>query len=194
MAEDEILICPGCGGALGPVRAGANYGRVLLLDQCADCGGVWFDRWELYFALPASLLNLREMDGGSFQAANPAKKGTGDCPKCGRELTPFTDPTLPKDAEIERCARCNGLWLNRGGLEKYARHKASFAGQAPSASPASELKVLKNLQKELDTSRMTAPPDSAAFLADEPPVETGEVLKDMGFLILQSLVRLVFKF
>lgn len=192
MAEDEVLICPGCGGALGGVRAGANYGRVLLLDQCAGCGGVWFDRWELHFAMPASLLKLREMDEDSFLAANGAKKGTGECPKCERELSPFTDPMLPKDAEIERCERCNGLWLNRGGLEKYARHKAGFAGKG--AAPAAEIKVLKNLQKELDTSRMIAPPEAAAFSSGEPPIETGELLKDMGFLILQSLVRLVFKF
>ena len=194
MEEDEVLICPGCGGALGHVRAEANYGRVLLLDQCADCGGVWFDRWELYFALPVSLLTLREMDWATFHAANPSKKGGGECPRCARPFTPFTDPMLPEDAEIDRCARCNGLWLNRGGLEKYARHKAGFAGQSPSASTASELKVLKNLQKELDTSRMVALPEPHAFLGEEAPIETGELLKDMGFLILQSLVRLVFKF
>jgi len=192
--DDERLICPGCGGPLGHVRAEANYGRVLLLDQCADCGGVWFDRWELYFALPASLLSLREMDGAGFSGPNPAKKGTGECPKCGRELIGFTDPMLPGDAEIDRCERCNGLWLNRGGLEKYANHKASFAGKGASAGPATELKVLENLQKVLDTSRMVAPPQAPALSGEEPPIETRELLKDMGFLILQSLVRLVFKF
>lgn len=191
MEEDEVLICPGCGGDLANVWAEANYGRVLLLDQCAGCGGVWFDRWELYFARPVSLMTLHEMDGHSFLSPNPASRGTGECPRCERELTVFTDPMLPKDALIERCEKCKGLWLNRGELEKYARHRASFAGPATGAS---ELKVLKNLQKALDTSRVAAPPEPPAFLGEEPPIETREVLKDMGFLILQSLVRLVFKF
>jgi len=192
MAEEK-MICPGCGGPLGGVHVKANYGRVLLLDQCAACGGVWFDRWELYFARPESLLKLNEMDRDSFLAANPASAGTGECPRCSRLLVPFTDPMLPKDADIERCEKCNGLWLNRGGLEKYARHRAEIAGNGASAGAGAELKVLKNLQKELDTSRMVAPAELPVFLRDEPPVETREVLKDVGFLILQSLVRLVFK-
>lgn len=194
MKDDELLICPGCGGGLGHVRAAANYGRVLLLDQCADCGGVWFDRWELYFALPASLLTLREMDGARFISANPLKEGGGECPKCARALAPFTDPMLPEDALIERCARCSGLWLNRGVLERYARHKAAFAGHGSAAPSVAEFKVLKNLQKALDTSRIAALPGPPALSGGDPPLETGEVLKDMVFLILQSLVRLVFKF
>lgn len=194
MDNKDGMKCPGCGGALKEVYAGANYGRVLLLDQCADCGGVWFDRWELYFARPSSLKSLHRIDTESFSAVNPARRGTGGCPKCGHELKPFIDPVLPKDASIKRCDACKGLWLNRGELEKYAEFKASFGGREPGPSSPEELKALKDLQKELDTSGFAVPHEPAASLDGEPPIETREVLKDVGFLILQTLVRLVFKF
>lgn len=60
--------CPDCGGPLGGVYAEANYGRVLLLDQCRSCGGVWFDRWELYFLKDSSLGPLGRFDAGSFKS------------------------------------------------------------------------------------------------------------------------------
>ncbi len=193
MSKDRLK-CPGCGGGLGEVYAEANYGRVLLLDQCAECGGVWFDRWELYFARPGSLLALHEMDSERFASPNPAQKGSNECPRCGHGLKPFIDPALPKDARIKRCEGCKGLWLNRGELGKYANHRAAMTGAAEGPARQQELKALKNLQKELDTSKLASSIEPAAFFGDEPPVETGEVLKDMGFLALQALVRLVFKF
>ena len=47
--HNRPLQCPGCGSSLKEVCAEANYGRYLLLDQCPDCGGIWFDNWELYY-------------------------------------------------------------------------------------------------------------------------------------------------
>lgn len=196
--EDAKLKCPECGGALNEVYAEATYGRVILLDQCAECGGVWFDRWELYFVKGASLKSLDTVDVKSLLAENPLRKGTERCPRCDETLIPFKDPMLPKDALIERCGKCSGLWLNRGELTRYANHKEkAFGMTAGAAKPQGELNVLKNLQKELDTATIAPMPTlkelelSAAM--EEGSVETKEVAKDIGFLILQSLVRLVLK-
>ena len=30
------------------VKTVAHYGRPLILDQCEKCGGLWFDRMELF--------------------------------------------------------------------------------------------------------------------------------------------------
>lgn len=189
------LQCPGCAGELKEAWAGANYGRVLLLDQCASCGGVWFDRWELYFAKAESIRSLHAVDVKAFLGAVPPRTGSGECPRCSTALVPFTDPSLPQDATIKRCPRCSGVWLNRGDLLKYSTHRQRFAAPAP-AGPAEEIEVLKSLQKELNTSKICIPTtlELASALDNEPPVETKEVVKDIGFLILQALLRLVFKF
>lgn len=197
MEEAKKLVCPECDGVLHEVFAEANYGRVLLLEQCKGCGGVWFDRFELYFVTGKSLKDLEAIDSNSFVAKPPAKAGKGLCPKCGKPLAVFTDPNLPKDALIERCHGCNGLWLNRGELGKYAARKKTFSGSRPidGAGP-SELGALKNLQKELKLGSLAVPTtmELASNLQDEPPVNSKEVAKDMAFLALQSLMRLVFKF
>lgn len=191
-AQDiKTLYCPGCGGTLKEVWAEANYGRVLLLDQCHDCGGVWFDRWELYFMKESSLRSLDSVDINTFLSAVPDRKGSGRCPGCDTGLNPFIDPFLPKDASIKRCAGCSGLWLNRGDLSKYASFKKSLKGNAEEPG-FNELNTLKHLQKELNTADI-AKPAQTAYL-DEPPIDTKEVAKDIGFLILQTLLRLVFKF
>lgn len=190
------LRCPGCGGAFKEVWAEANYGRVLLLDQCAGCGGVWFDKWELYLAKPSALRSLDKVDIPALLSPGLAlRNGSGECPVCQVPLVPFTDPSLPKDATVKRCARCGGVWLNRGDLVKYAEYREA-RGAEPKTAPGAELPVLKRLQKELNTGNLASPStlDLASSLDNEPPIDTREVAVDMGFLILQALLRLVFKF
>ena len=198
MTETKKLICPECGGCLHEVYAAANYGRVLLLDQCRGCGGVWFDRWELYFVTDKSIKDLEGIDASSFAAPVAPHPAKGQCPRCEKELTIFSDNNLPKDALIERCPGCNGLWLNRGELGRYAVHRAAFRAKRPDFNPGTaELDTLKHLQKELKIGNIAIPTTmelAANNLKDEPPLNSKEVAKDLAFLALQSLVRLVFKF
>ncbi len=197
MAQPDKLICPECGGELREVYAAANYGRVLLLDQCNGCGGVWFDRWELYFVTDKSIKDLEAVDASFFAAPVAVHGARGLCPRCEKELAKFTDPNLPKDALIERCPGCNGLWLNRGELGKYAAHRRAFRGMRGDEPGTAETSALKHLQKELKIGDIAMPTTlelAASELKDAPPMNTKEVAKDMAFLALQSLMRLVFKF
>ena len=197
MTETKKLICPECGGVLHEVYAAANYGRVLLLDQCRGCGGVWFDRWELYFVTDKSIKDLEGIDARSFIAPVAPSPAKGQCPKCEKELSVFTDNNLPKDALIERCPGCSGLWLNRGELGKYASHRKTFnAKRQDSDNGTAELDTLKHLQKELKVANIATPTtlELASNLRNETPINNREVAKDLAFLALQSLVRLVFKF
>lgn len=197
MTETKVLICPECGGVLHEVYAAANYGRVLLLDQCRGCGGVWFDRWELYFLTDKSIKDLEGIDASSFAAPVAPHPAKGKCPKCEKELAIFTDNNLPKDALIERCPNCNGLWLNRGELGKYAAHRKTFsAKRQDSVNGTAELDTLRHLQKELKVADIATPTtlELASNLRNETPINSKEVAKDLAFLALQSLVRLVFKF
>lgn len=195
MAEVKDLACPECGGRLHEVYAEANYGRVLLLDQCHSCGGVWFDKWELAFVTSEAIRKLEGIDLKNLLAENPELEGTGLCPRCSNALVVFKDPNLPKDVLMERCPACSGLWLNRGELGRYALHKAMRQGLKPSA--AGEAAALKHLQKELRLENISMPTTMqlAAGLQEDDgrPVNTKEVAKDLAFLALQSFLRLAFK-
>lgn len=101
---------------------------------------------------------------------------------------------LPKDALIERCPGCGGLWLNRGELGKYSSHRESFKARRIGTKGA-EVETLKHLQKELKLGSVALPTtlELASRLDSELPVNTKEVAKDLGFLALQTLLRLAFK-
>lgn len=130
--KGKKLRCPGCGGTLGEACVEATYGRVVVVDQCGRCGGVWFDRWELYFLRPDALRGLARLDEGRLFAGNPgtmpADDGSDpwDCPKCNGILEDFNDPMIPPDALIRTCPRCRGLWLNRGSIAGYAAHREAL--------------------------------------------------------------------
>ncbi len=191
MMKKKQKKCPGCGGDLKEVFAKATYGRVLLLDQCGRCGGVWFDRWELYFLKPDEALRLDTVDLNAIAALNPTLKGSGKCPACSVPLTDFNDPALPRDASLKRCPECSGLWLNRGELTKYAAHRASLQGAGKKAEPEGpKLETLKNLQKALDTSAITTPWTPAI---DDSPIRPKEMARDLAPIILQILFKLIFK-
>jgi len=100
------------------VHARARSGYCLLLDQCPSCGGVWCDRWELYPLDAAEALRIDPLDAAGLRAAAAAPPQPGRCPRCTVALQPFRDPALPADARIERCAVCDGMWLNRGELRR----------------------------------------------------------------------------
>lgn len=188
------LGCPECAGALKEVFAKANYGRVLLLDQCAGCGGVWFDRWELYMLHGSSASDLDSVDVSSLLAPNPDVSGSGNCPRCSLPLVEFKDPGLPPDASIRRCGGCSGLWLNRGEISKYANHRDTFRKRGAADDSGVGVETLRHLQKELDLTKITGPaPEAAGLDSVEPPLDTKEIVTDLGFLAIQTLVRLLFK-
>ncbi len=190
--EKKKKICPGCGGALKEVFAGATYGRVLLLDQCGRCGGVWFDKWELYFLKPGEAERLDSLDIKALSALNPSIKGSGKCPVCREALKEFKDPSLSAETSIKRCPQCSGLWLNKGELTKYAAHRATFHGaEKRTSSEGPNLETLKNLQKAIDTSSISRQRTPPAI--DDSPITPAEMAKDLAPVILQILFKLIFR-
>jgi len=189
--ERKKRTCPGCGAELREVLARANYGRVLLLDQCRRCGGIWFDRWELYFLSPEEAVRLEHIDLPALSSRNPGSKGGGRCPVCSGVLKIFKDPALSPDLCIKKCPKCSGLWLNRGELTKYTAQRASFRGANKRTGPRPAPVTLKGLQKALDTSTVSNP--ESLSLQDTPPITPEEVAKDLAPVILRLLIRLIFK-
>ncbi len=196
--------CPGCDGELNEVYAEAHYGRYLLLDQCQDCGGIWFDQWELYYLKEDEAERLDPVNKERLLAPLSLRKGAGLCPECEVSLEPFWDLNLPEDADIKRCPGCSGLWLNRGELKRYEDYKRGLRKgeeDAPSALHQSHLltqedqnrrlEELKNLGKALSTRVSPQIPDTIAL--DEPEIDRKELTKDLVWIIIQVLLRLFLK-
>lgn len=203
-SNNKKLVCPECGNGLREVYAEANYGRIVLLDQCDVCGGIWFDNWELYYLKDAEAKRLDAVNINSLLANSPMQKGSGICPRCsGVALVPFQDPNLPADSRINRCARCNGLWLNRGELVKYEEHKNKLKSrleQTHSASKGAEAVFAVDSQQakwetasRLGVALRTRPDNVDAAPIEDTNWDKAELSKDALFLILQILFKIVFK-
>ncbi len=202
---DKKLICPECSGVCKEVYAEANYGRVLLLDQCNDCGGIWFDNWELYYLKDAEAKRLDTVNLNSLLAKSLVQKGTGLCPRrCGIPLESFQDPNLPVDSRINRCKRCNGLWLNRGELVKYEENKnrlrSRFEKTEPSTKGAISALAVNSQQAKWETighmraTLRTRPEQDINVLeSGDTNWDRAEITNDALFLILQILFKVIFK-
>jgi Zn-finger nucleic acid-binding protein len=108
---------------MNAVTARANPGTLIQLDQCKQCGGIWCDKWELFPIDPEEADRLEAVDLKLLTAPLGLARTALYCPRCTGKLAVFNDPLLPKEIELQRCSRCEGIWLNRGQLGRYKSHQ-----------------------------------------------------------------------
>jgi len=104
---------------MNEVTVKANPGQLIVLDQCGQCGGIWCDKWELFpvdadVAESIDPLNKALLTDSTMLTQKPLY-----CPRCTAELHFFAEPILPKEIQLQRCHRCDGIWLNRGQFHRY---------------------------------------------------------------------------
>lgn len=110
---EKFLVCPGCGKEMEEVVVKTSSGTPLKLDQCSNCGGIWFDRLELFSLGPSpDLSRLKKPDFQKLIELSPPSLGGGVCPHCGVKLTHIKDPVIPPEVKIMRCHVCGGIYLN----------------------------------------------------------------------------------
>ncbi|MFH2202674.1 MAG: zf-TFIIB domain-containing protein [Elusimicrobiota bacterium] len=104
--------CPKCASSeLAPKQD--NF--LLETDRCADCGGVWFDQQEIY----AKIKNPTKFFAAFKEAYSKAAETDFKCPRDGERMiqTTFERASLP----FEACAKCGGMWFDKGEVEKLNR-------------------------------------------------------------------------
>ena len=117
------MICPNDKIEMQPVKAESHYGQTVMLDQCPQCGGIWFDSYELYSAKQGQAAKIELLNAASLQAVSLINNSELHCPRDQTQLIQLNDPFLPKDLILARCPRCNGFWLNRGEFLKYQQYR-----------------------------------------------------------------------
>jgi Zn-finger nucleic acid-binding protein len=111
--------CPNDRAEMKPVGLQSSMGRSIVVDQCPECGGIWFDEFEIYQAKDGEARRIETLDRAAL--ANPAQLAASAliCPRDGVQLVQFNDAYFPKGIIIANCRRCSGFWLNRGEFIKY---------------------------------------------------------------------------
>jgi hypothetical protein len=82
--------CPSCHQNLEEQEFDGHYGRIVKLDLCIACNGIWFDKQESLQLTPGSILRLFKL----IHQKNPQeRKRLGDlsCPHCTRPLGEIND-------------------------------------------------------------------------------------------------------
>jgi uncharacterized protein len=114
------MLCPNCKKELGEIAELSHYGSPIKLNQCQNCGGIWFDNLDL-FGLEES--EAKELE--DIRVKNPKEdrdnSGGKDCPLCNVPLVRLQDPVIPKDINIETCPKCQGMWMDHGETLKYKK-------------------------------------------------------------------------
>ncbi|HEY4716034.1 MAG TPA: zf-TFIIB domain-containing protein [bacterium] len=128
--KEEPAHCPNCSIPMQGVSTSTALEKQLRLDQCGRCGGIWFDKWELFAVDPEKIDGIDDFDLNKLNAPleiNSVQK----CPRCSRQLNQFRDPVLPSEVLIFRCNLCNGIFLNCGELKKYKNFRKKKTAETP---------------------------------------------------------------
>lgn len=186
--------CPVCDVEMKEASAQANPGMLIVLDQCGGCGGIWCDKWELFPIVPDEADRLDPVNEDLLQQPIAVPKKTLYCPRCGDQLQVLRDPFLPPEIQLQRCRRCEGIWLNRGQFGRYKRLQKK--------TRAEKLRTEKSIRKVVKIA-----PDPNAWVTtgtrgifayphaeEEPDLSAKATLRGAFGLILQALLRLVLGF
>jgi len=107
-------LCPVCRVTIEPIR----YENVRI-HNCGECGGHLLSRPNLDLILARRDVRMpdavRERMLQLAAAANTRQRIW--CQRCGAEMRKESFKHW-NDIEIDRCARCGDIWLDRGELEK----------------------------------------------------------------------------
>ncbi|MFP4026893.1 MAG: zf-TFIIB domain-containing protein [Candidatus Brocadiia bacterium] len=108
--ETVTMPCPRCEkAALEEVPL--DYSGVIL-DQCQNCRGIWFDGGEL-----EQVLYMKE--GPPDIPAN-ATLSDRECPHCREQMASFNYPGTK--VKVEMCPECHGLWFDAGEFQTVREH------------------------------------------------------------------------
>jgi hypothetical protein len=101
-------LCPGCGYAMDAVGLAARYGRIVQIDVCGGCGGLWFDNAESQQLSPGATLRLLERltlrPSRAVQARSP-------CPRCRQTLHEVHDQQRATKFTYRRCPSGHGRFI-----------------------------------------------------------------------------------
>jgi len=117
------MLCPNDNTEMRQVKIVSHYGGPIFVDQCEECGGIWFDQSELFRAKQGEAEKIEILNTEKLQTPSTIGNSTIFCPRDEGAMHRFTDKYFPKDIVLVRCQLCHGIWLNRGIFTKYQQFR-----------------------------------------------------------------------
>lgn len=139
--DNVELKCPNDDGHLRQVSAHARHGTGIILDQCESCGGVWFDKWELFQLDPEEARTIDTVDKQSLRYPTGSHEEPL-CPHCRKRLEAFHDKNIPDNIQMLSCPACGGFWLNHGEVAGYAGFRESRGLKHPDPRLAAQYEAM----------------------------------------------------
>jgi len=199
--------CPNDNTEMYQVKIEGHYSQPILLEQCKECGGIWFDKMELFSARHGEAEKIEVFDSKSLWTPTNIEKRILRCPLDQSELFRFKDRYLLKGIILERCPSCNGIWLNRGDFTKFQQARQELKRTKERSSKDKRLE--EDIERTLSAHRTEAasntleklgrflsmPIDRATLLPLEYSEKqlgqgkTGNLILDVLMLVLMALIR-----
>lgn len=119
------ISCPRCGVSMEQ-RIGARHpkARVLEVDRCPQCGGLWLDEFEAP-ELGREVAKLAFLTD-ELRARWPTSTRFAACPRCATEGADGLREVSLLDVVIDFCLRCRGLYLDAGEAQALTRAAAEM--------------------------------------------------------------------
>ena len=158
--------CPNCNKPLARFTF-----RNVQLDDCPDCGGIWFDADELKqvrSAGPDAWTNLEaQIAPRDPNTTAPSPNYEKKCPKCAVLMRPYRY-MVNSDVHLDECEQCGGAWVDDSELAAMSGFLQSSIKDAASArsgqlTPEEIAKMREHLTK---TARTGAAEPRANYIAD----------------------------
>lgn len=110
--------CPDCKSKLQQSDC-----KGIIIEECTQCKGKWFDRNELRKAKDSVDDALRWLDfdpfGKDAEKLSTVSKGKV-CPKCSKIMQSLR--YMDSKVSIDKCPSCKGVWLDPGEFVKIVRY------------------------------------------------------------------------
>jgi Zn-finger nucleic acid-binding protein len=207
LTYNVIMKCPNDNADMSQVKIESNYGQPILLEQCRECGGIWFDETELFSARNGEAEKIDVFDSKSLWTPANIVKRIRRCPLDQSELFRFKDRYFLKGIILERCPSCNGIWLNRGDFTKFQQARKELKRPKDRSSKDKRLEediksILASYRAETTSNTLeklggflSAPIDRATLLPlgqswnQLEQRKTGNSILDALMLVLIALIR-----
>ena len=126
-------LCPRCRKVeLAPVQAGP-----VVLDQCGQCRGAWFDAQgdELRLVLERGWERVPDALKQASTETDPDRDTPADlfkpepllCPRCGSGMASYWYGGEAKTFVVDACPIGHGIWLDSNELERAFQVQQAFA-------------------------------------------------------------------
>ena len=137
------------------VKIEGHYSQPIILEQCKECGGIWFDETELFSARHGEAEKIEVFDSKNLWTPTSIEKRVLRCPLDQSELFQFKDRYFLKGIILERCPSCKGIWLNRGDFTKFQQARQEL--RRPKERSSEDRKLEEDIEHILSVHHAEAP-------------------------------------